>query len=477
MTPRPSLRLSRPIRAPGARSSNLVLANLLALLLPSVLLVFAGVRSSGNARLWLFAGAGICMVLAAIAYRLEASHGQNLLTMLPALAAIMWQFFSKADFSDPNQRIVQSILIMLVIGLFVHQTLVATGGPLLRRVRRLANRLASRRNWPDRLDECRLLPEVGALREALSLDAAPALPLLSSENPKVQIAALAALESRKSWNYGQADPVLFLALSSPHPEIRAAAVLALSQCDQRLMVETLADTLRDPAPQVRQAAIESLLWDTERRWIWIRHAVRDSLADPRFSKDGPLVPNRGNFSAAAITDLVAWSSESGILGIRATQTLGRHYSNHLLANPTPQLLRQLSDLVVSPKATTIMRLELANILIQLGFMTEELLEKMLHPENPSPLRLLAVESLLQSNRLEQAIDVLREVARQPNRELALTAATLVQKYLHIDLGLALGCPAPPLYSRQAAEVTRRVMEWANHARVSTPSATGNLTEW
>jgi len=477
MTPRPSLRLSRPIRTPGARNPYAVLANLLALLLPSVLLVFAGVRSSGNVRVWLFAGAGICIVLGAITYRLEASHGQNLLTMLPALAAIIWQFFSKADFSDPNQRLVQSILIVIAIGLFARQTLVASGGPLLRRARQLANRLASRRSWPESLDECRLLPEVEALREALTLDAGPALPLLSCDNPSVQIAALAAFESRKTWNYGQADQVLFLALSSPHPEIRAAAVLALSQCNQRLTVEALADTLRDPAPQVRQAAIESLLWDTEHRWIWIRHAVHDSLADPRFGKDGPLVLNRGNFSAAAITDLVAWSSESGILGTRATQTLGRHYSNHLMANPTPQLLKQLSDLVVSPKATTIMRLELANILIQLGFMTDELLEKMLNPENPSPLRLLAVESLLQSNRQEQAIDVLREVARQPNRELALTAATLVQKYLHVDLGLALGCPTPPLHSRQAAEVTRRVMEWANHAMVSAPVAAGNLTEW
>ena len=56
--------------------------------------------------------------------------------------------------------------------------------------------------------------------------------------------------------------------------------------------------------------------------------------------------------------------------------------------------------------------------------------------------------------------MLHQVARQPNRELALQAAIIVQKYLQVDLGLAIGQPPPALHTRQAAEVTRRVIQWA-----------------
>src|SRR5262249_29764448 len=55
---------------------------------------------------------------------------------------------------------------------------------------------------------------------------------------------------------------------------------------------------------------------------------------------------------------------------------------------------------------------------------------------------------------------LRDVAKLPNRELALTAADVVQRRLGVDLGLALGQPLPPLHSRLAADVTRRLMRWA-----------------
>lgn len=478
MTPRPSLRLSRPIRERSPRTLAVMFVQLAVLLLPAILLVAAAARSTGNARLWLLGGAAAGIALGAFLVRAgDPRPWHNTLTIIPSVAALIWHFFSKTDFSDPVQRIIQSVLVIIAVGLFGWQCVVASGGPGLRRARRLANQLAARRKWSEALDDCRSVPEVAALREALVADAAPALPLLFDERPQVQIAALAALEFRKGWQYGQPDQVLRLAQTSPHAEIRAAAVLALAHCNQRLLVEALADCLRDPAPQVRQAAVEALLWDTDHRWIWIRHAVHDALADPRFSKDGPVTITRGGFSGPAIVDLVAWSSESGVLGSRATQTLGQHYSSQMMASPTPQLIKQLRDLVVSPRATTIMRLEMANILIQQGQMTDELLESMLNAANPSPLRLLAVESLLQANKHEQAIEVLREVARQPNRELALTAATLVQKYLHVDLGLALGAPAPPIHSRQAAEVTRRIMDWANHVLPTAPVAAGNMTEW
>src|SRR5205814_9814721 len=71
---------------------------------------------------------------------------------------------------------------------------------------------------------------------------------------------------------------------------------------------------------------------------------------------------------------------------------------------------------------------------------------------------------------EKSIEVLGQVARQPNRELALQAAIIVQKYLQVDLGLAIGQPPPALHTRQAAEVTRRVIQWAEQAPAKPASA-------
>jgi len=60
----------------------------------------------------------------------------------------------------------------------------------------------------------------------------------------------------------------------------------------------------------------------------------------------------------------------------------------------------------------------------------------------------------------QAVATLYDVARLPNREIALATAAVVQRSLNVDLGLPSDQPIPPVNSRQAAEVTRRVMLWA-----------------
>ena len=62
-----------------------------------------------------------------------------------------------------------------------------------------------------------------------------------------------------------------------------------------------------------------------------------------------------------------------------------------------------------------------------------------------------------------AIAALRDVARLPNREIALATADIVQHRLGVDLGLAMGQSLPPVQSRQAADVTRRVMSWASQS--------------
>ena len=82
--------------------------------------------------------------------------------------------------------------------------------------------------------------------------------------------------------------------------------------------------------------------------------------------------------------------------------------------------------------------------------------------NPAPLRLLAAETLLsaEDDQNPEAVAALHDLARLPNREIALATADVVQRRLGLDLGLALGEPLPPVQSRQAAEVARRVMLWA-----------------
>ena len=114
------------------------------------------------------------------------------------------------------------MLLVIPLGFFAVQTLRDIGAPALRRARLLAARLADRREWPADLEPCTALPEVKALREALHLDAAPALPLLNHPRPQVQIAALAALDFRKHWRPGQAEMVLQVALRAEEPAVRAA---------------------------------------------------------------------------------------------------------------------------------------------------------------------------------------------------------------------------------------------------------------
>ena len=64
-----------------------------------------------------------------------------------------------------------------------------------------------------------------------------------------------------------------------------------AKANDRRKFAALAEFLRDPAPEVRRAANEALLWDSERRWAWIRPAVRIAMSEPAQIKDGPLLLN------------------------------------------------------------------------------------------------------------------------------------------------------------------------------------------
>lgn len=438
-----------------------VVLSILALLFPAALLAVAALTGSGAMPIILWAGAGATTLLAIVLQRFVAGRAiRSPLTGLPAVAAAAALWLGRPDPRDPFAFFALGLLVLLAAGLFAGYALRATGAPALRRARHLARELASRTDWPEDLDACRHVPEVKALRDALRDEAAPAMQLLTDHPPTVRIAALAALEYRRGWRRGQPDLILEIAKSDPQAEIRAAALLALGSINQRLIIEEMCLCLRDPDQVVRQAATDALLWDCERRWIWVRHAVHEALADPRFERDGPMCLSIGRFSEQAVSDLAAWATEAGTLGLRATQTLAQHYNDRIAESNDPKLIAELRDHVASPRASAMLRIELAQLMRRFGSFTPGLLETMLDPANPSPLRLFAVEALLQRGVDAKSVEVLRQVARQPNRELALQAAIIVQKYLQVDLGLAIGQPPPALHTRQAAEVTRRVIQWA-----------------
>jgi hypothetical protein len=336
-----------------------------------------------------------------------------------------------------------------------------SGALLLRHARILADQLARRRDWPADLAQVRMLPEVRRLREAMVLDAAPALNLLGHARIEVRVAALGALEYRSGWDTGQPDMLLQLARQSMEPEVRAGVMLALASVEDRVTGEAVGEFLYDPSPLVRQAAGEALLWNTEERWPWLRHAVRFALNHPATHDDGPLFCMETSYSADAIADLTAWAAEKGQVSLRAALTLGAHYHQALAVGSDPELVQYLRAVAADARTPAMLRHELARLLAQLQELDEELLAHLIDPSAPAPVRLIAVEALLAQGDSVEAVAALHELARLPNREIALATADVVQRRLGFDMGLPRAQPLPPIHSRQAADVARRVLLWAN----------------
>ncbi len=359
----------------------------------------------------------------------------------------------------------QAILLVVPLGFFGMQCLFDSGAPALRRATVLAQQLGNRKDWPDNLRACRQLPEVKALREALHIDAQPALNLLSNPRPQVQVAALGALEFREDWRKGQPDIVLNVAQRTPEPEIRAAAISALANIDDRATVEALADFLHDASPLVRQAATEALLWDVESRWSWIRNAVRMALGSQYGQNDGALRLEGVKYPPEAVADLTAWASEKGLLGMRAALTVGAHFAQALTAKQDPVLLKEMRRQVADVHVPAILRLELVRLLLQHGAGDVPLLRQLIAPSCQAPLRLTAVEALLATEESGEAIATLHDLARLPNREIALAVADILQRLLGQEMGLPRSGPMPAVQTRQAAEVARRVMLWASQSDV------------
>jgi hypothetical protein len=349
-------------------------------------------------------------------------------------------------------------LLAVPIVIFAGVALTRSGVRDLRRARLAAEALRARRDWPRDLSFAATLPEVAELRSAIASDAAPALALLDDERPGLRVAALSALAYRRHWGPGQADVVRQLAEKVDVPEVRAAAARALAYVRERQPVETLAQFLRDRSPLVRRAVAEVLFWEGERRWPWVRFGVHEALADPNLRGEGPLPLAGATLPPQAVADLADWSGEGGVQGVRAAATLSAYFDHLLSAGPDERLADEIRGRVLDPQAPTVLRLELAQLLLQHRLLDGGPLAELLGPEQPVPLRLLAANETLAAGRDPTAIAALYEIARRPNREIALAVAEVVQRRLGVDLGVRQ--PLPPVQSRLAAEIARRVMDWA-----------------
>jgi hypothetical protein len=444
------------------------LARVVVMLLPGGLLLVGCFRYTGSSNVMLWLGAAFQVLVCILSFLSRQNYRQPLGPSVVTLyvVALGWLWLGTANLEDWYLYLSQAILLMVPLIFFALYMLADSGVSAVRRARLLAQRLSHRKDWPADLSACRALPEVKAFREALKIDATPALDLLSDTRPEVRVAALAALEFRKDWKPGQAETVLRLAQTAPEPAARAAAIYALGNVDAQILIEQLAEFFRDPNPDVRLATREALLWDAHGRWRGIRHAIHRSLSDPLCYHDGAYRVEGQGWPEEAVTDWKAWSAEKGSAGHRACLTLAGHYGQLISEGSGPAIVDEVRHLALDVHVPADLRHELVRLLHANHELDGETLERLIDPMNPAPVRLIAVEAILCAGEHPEAQSALRDLARLPNREIALATAQVVQRCLGIDMGLAQGEP-PPLHSRQAAEVTRRVMTWSMASDTST----------
>lgn len=446
----------------AGRASLQLLGRVCLVLLAPLLLLICSIRygSAPPDLLWL--GALLQLVVSAVALFRRRRLREPTSTVILLLYGIAFASIevSSARADDWFSHLAQSILLLVPLIYFAVECLHESGAPALRRALRLAQQLTQRRTWPEKLHECRTLPEVKVLREAVQAEAGPALSLLADTRPEVRVTALAALESRQNWRPGQPQVVLQLAQRATEPEVRAAAINALADIEDRFIIEAVAEFLHDPSRSVRRTAAEALLRKVEKNWPWIRLGVRRALADPSCQDDGPLRCEGEQLTPEAVADLTAWTTEKGVQAIRATLTLGCHYHRLMSNSSDAQLVKTLRRQLADERTPALLRLELARVLYSYKELDGALSRQLINANNPAPLRLLAVEALMDTGQSAEAAAALHELARMSNREISLGVAKIVQERLGVDMGLPRDRPLPHLHSSEAAETARRVLVWA-----------------
>lgn len=387
----------------------------------------------------------------------------SILVVILYLIAFLWSWLPLRGSLDWAVHYGQGMLLLVGAGLLAIHDLMRSGAEPMRRANWWMRRIASRKQWPLQLGDCRTLPEAQALRDAIRDEAGPALALLSDPRPEVQATALGALEYRSGWHPGEAELVLRFGRESREPAVRVAAVYALAGVETADQITGLAGFLRDPAAEVRMAAAEAVMWNADSRWPFMREIVKEALADPKLANEGALLTGASRLPAAAIADMICWSAEHPPLAQRAIVTLIEHYHADLLDDERPELGSELAAMMLSAETPPPLRVELASLLRDHHMLSPDLLDRLTNPDQPGPIRLFAAELMLRINPHDpDGVDVLRGLARQPNREMAVRVAGVLQNVLGLDLGLPAG-DLPAATSKQAADVARRVIAWANGA--------------
>jgi hypothetical protein len=445
---------------PSANSARGVLSALtvtgVLLLLPAAVLGCAAVRYQSK----LLAAGGVAQVLGAallVRSRQAWRPPTSGVVICLYLLALAWLWFATPGSADWFVRFARGLVLAGAVGLLVVHDMIRTGLEPRRRARILTRRLLTRPRWPKAVDEYAYIADVAALHAAVRDDPTLAFDLLNDPRAEVQLAALTALQDRAYWRWEEAAVVLAVAKRSAHPDVRALAVRAVASADSIDVTLGLMFYLKDPAAEVRAAAGVALLAGGERRWATARTAIRGVLADPTYVTDGPLPGAAGRLSALAVCDLTAWTLEPPPLAERTVLTLLRHYETVLRAGTDPGLPAELGRLATDSGTPALLRVELAALLRNERLLTADLLDRLTDPDQPSPVRLIAVEVLLAADPTDQsAVDVLRGLGRQPNRETALAIARILQRYCKLEFGL----PESGLTPRVAAEVGQRVYQWA-----------------
>src|SRR5262245_34309821 len=177
-----------------------IMLRLAVLMIPLTLLLIAAARFPGgnNTMLWLAVGfqAVVCTLTLLSRSSWAQPMGPSIITLY--LIGLCWLWFGDGV-DDWYTHLSKAILLIVPLIVFGTQTLSDSGALAIRRARLLADSLAQRRDWPADPVAVRTLPEVKALRAALTVDVAPALALLDHPRLEVRVAALAALEFRKDW--------------------------------------------------------------------------------------------------------------------------------------------------------------------------------------------------------------------------------------------------------------------------------------
>ena len=429
-----------------------------------------GVRPASGPALAIGAGVltGLALLLSFRPGLLELIRSPMLL-IFPVLG---WLLIYLSDPSTTRSlgHLLSGALLGVMSATMLVQELVRCNNARTRRARTLITGLMARTDWPVQLSDSIHVSEVHALKICLREDPSPAFVMLIQPNNHVRYVALLAMQDRAHWMRKHAQVVLEVARQVREPVVRAAAVSALGSSRDPRIIDGVSEFVIDPRKEVRHAAVSGLM-NHLHRWTQFRQAVRHYLSDPKQVREGPLPLPAGSLPEVVVQDLSLWTSEAGPIGTRSAQTLVEHYRRALSEEVSHAIAEDLTRKVLDPRVPAGVRVEFAQLLRDVSGVPRDALDAMLSGQHPAGVRLLAVESLLARGENASAVATLRELAMVPHRETSLAVASILQNRLRIDMGLPCGGPLPPAKDRLAAEISRRVQEWAAANRlVEKPTA-------